>query len=87
MNYHYKVLGVKRLDFTTDSGDRINGCQLWVLAPTSDSAWLGGMEVFKLWSEFGSALFDQVCALRTGDEISGECDRKGRPLTIVKKAA
>lgn len=84
MNYKYKVLGVKRLDFVNSDGARVNGCQLWLLANTADESWLGGMEVFKVWIGFGAPLFDIVCQLRTGDEISGECDRKGRPLTISK---
>lgn len=82
MNYKYKVLGINRLDFVTDDGNRINGAQLWVCAPTSAGNWVGGLEVFKLWIDAGNPLMPEVMALRHGDTISGECDRKGRPISI-----
>ena len=82
MNYKYKVLGVNRIDFNTPEGEHINGVRLWVCAPTADPAWLNGVEVFKLWFPFGSPMFDQVCNLKFAVEITGECDRKGRPLNI-----
>lgn len=85
MNYMYKVLGVKRLDFVNDEGTPVNGYQLWVCAQTSDPSWLGGIEVFKVWIPYESPLSAAVAQLRTGDQISGECDRKGRPLSIIKK--
>lgn len=85
MNYKYKVLGIKRLDFTNDEGTHVNGYQLFVCSQTSDPNWLGGIEVFKVWIPFDSSLAAAVAQLRTGDEITGECDRKGRPLSIIKK--
>lgn len=85
MNYKYKVLGIKRLDFTNDEGTHVNGYQLWVLSGTSDPNWLGGYEVFKVWIPFDSPLAAAVAQLRTGDEIHGECDRRGRPISINKK--
>lgn len=86
MNYHYKVLGVKRLDFVApDTGERIDGCNLWVAAPTADAGWIGGIEVFKVWAANGTPLFTQYMNLRSGDEITGDCDRKGRPISVNKK--
>ena len=85
MNYKYKVLGVKLLDFIYDEATHVHGYQLWVCSPTSDSAWLGGIEVFKIWIAYDSPLAGAVVQLRTGDNITGECDRKGRPITINKQ--
>ena len=85
MNYKYKVLGINRLDFVTEEGQRVNGAQLWVCAPTSSSNWVGGIEVFKVWIDVSHQLFDTILQLRTGDTITGECDRKGRPLSVHKE--
>lgn len=85
MNYKYKVLGINRLDFVTDDGNRINGAQLWVCAPTSSPNWIGGIEVFKIWVDAGHRLYDTILQLRTGDTIFGECDRKGRPISLNKE--
>lgn len=84
MNYLYKVLGVKRLNFTNDQGTIVDGVQLWLCAPTSNISWLGGMEVFKVWIDVDSPLFDTACSLRHGDEITGDCDRRGKPISIQK---
>lgn len=85
MSYNYQVLGVKRVDFfKADKGEKIDGCQLWVSARTSETNWVGGYEVFKVWAENGTPLFDQFMSLRPGDKITGECDRKGRPLDVKK---
>lgn len=85
MNYTYKVLGIKRLDFINDAGTHVNGYQLWVCAATADPSWIGGLEVFKCWIPFENPLFGTVGQLRTGDDITGECDRHGRPISINKK--
>lgn len=84
MNYKYKVLGVRLLDFCNDQGEKIHGYQLWVCGQTSDRSWLGGIEVFKVWIAIDSPMAAQVAQLRTGDQITGECDRRGRPISIVK---
>lgn len=84
MNYKYKVLGINRLDFVTEEGQRVNGAQLWVCAPTSSASWVGGIEVFKIWIDVSNPMLDTILQLRTGDTIHGECDRKGRPLSINK---
>lgn len=82
MNYKYKVLGVKLLDFHNDQGEHIHGYQVWCCAPTASTDWVNGVEVFKVWIKFESPLAAIAAGLKFGCDITGDCDRKGRPISI-----
>lgn len=81
MIYQYKVLGIKKMDFVSN-GEVVKGLQMWVTSPSADPNWITGNEVFKVWVPLGAPLYDRVATLRAGMQITGDCDRKGRPLSI-----
>lgn len=82
MIYQYKVLGLRKMDFNTDAGEHVTGLQLWVQTASADPAWIGGREVFKVWLAADAPLYAVALGLRPGMDITGDCDRKGRPLSI-----
>lgn len=82
--YKYKVLTVRDLDFLDDKNRPVKGQQLWVLGQSSDPQW-NGWEIVKIWIPDGHAMETVVSQLRLDDTIEVQFDRRGKPVTIVKK--
>ena len=82
--YTYKVLTVRDLDFLDDNKRPVKGMQLWCLGESADPQW-NGWEVVKIWIPDGHAMETVVSQLRPGDVIDVQFDRRGKPVTIVKK--
>lgn len=75
-----KVLGVKKVNFINDdTGEVIEGSQLWLGAETPDEAW-NGNEVFKIWVPAGHGLKAAVDALEPYQDIQIKLDRRGKKL-------
>lgn len=81
MNEKFKVLTVRDLDFTDDSGRPVQGMQLWVIGESLDPAW-NGYEVAKLWIPKFHKLESVVCQLKHDDLIYITFDRRGKPIAI-----
>lgn len=81
--HEMKVLTVRDVSFTDDSGREVSGQQLWLTAPIADSGWRHGFEVLKLWISDGSPLSDMVAILGPNDVVRIEFNRRGKPQQIV----
>lgn len=72
-----KVLGVRKLDFTDNNGDPVQGLQLWLSCESPEPDW-NGTEVFKLWIPKGHAREADIWKLRAGTVI--DVDTRGKKL-------
>lgn len=73
-----KVLATKYVKFTDDdSGELIEGRQIWVMMETPDPDW-SGWEVFKIWAAVGTDMFALSGTLRTDDIVRLSLSRKGK---------
>lgn len=73
-----KVLAVKNVKFTNDNtGELIEGCQVWLMMETCDPAW-NGWEVFKVWAAAGSDMFALAGTLRYDDVVRLILTRTGK---------
>lgn len=82
--HEMKVLTVRDVSFTDDSGKQVSGQQLWLTAMIADPAWRDGFEVLKLWISNGSILEGIVSSLHSGDRIMVEFNRRGKPQSIER---
>lgn len=82
--YEFKVLTVRDLDFLDGDKRPVKGQQLWCLGESSDPQW-NGYEVVKIWIPDGHAMETVVSQLRLNDMIQVQFDRRGKPISIVKK--
>lgn len=73
-----KVLATKRVDFENDEGEQILGRQLWVCVPSDEPAW-NGHEVLKIWVADTANDAGKCSALRHGDEVAIDFNRRGKP--------
>ena len=76
-----KVLAIKRLDFETDDGEKIQGRQLWVCAPSDEPAW-NGHEVLKIWVADSANDAADCAALIHGDTVEIDFNRRGKPYVV-----
>lgn len=74
-----KVLAVKRVDFINDDGEPVKGHQVWVCAPSTESAW-NGHEVMKIWVKDGDIHAGDAAALLHDDPVIIEFNRRGKPV-------
>lgn len=81
MNYNFKVLTVRDLEFENGTGRLVQGMQLWVIGESAEPAW-NGYEVVKLWIPWGHKLEDVVQHLKHDDVITVTFDRHGKPIAI-----
>lgn len=80
MKIECKVLGINRIDFTNDSGERINGYQIWIAGYTDAQNWSQGLEVMKSWIAVGSDREAIAQQLIPGDVVNVEFNRRGKPV-------
>lgn len=79
MKQRIKVLGVHRVSFTNDDGDRVSGQQLFWGAPTKDPSW-NGYEVAKVWFADDHPKAPAVSLLSSGDVLEAEFNRTGKQI-------
>lgn len=78
-----KVLGIHKVSFKSqETGEIVNGTQLWCSCETADPAWLHGEEVFKSWAEMGSNLEAEFLSLSPGDVVYVRTNRKGKVIGV-----
>lgn len=77
-----KVLAIKKVDFTDQqSGERIVGSQLWVMADTRDPVW-SGREIIKIWIPEGSTMDETLQQVTNDDDILVEFNRRGKAIAF-----
>lgn len=76
-----KVLATRRLDFTTDEGEHIQGRQLYVCIPSDEPGW-DGHEVLKIWVPDSAKDAADCAALIHGDTVEIDFNRRGKPYVV-----
>jgi len=77
----FKVLTVRDVSFTDDSGKQVQGLQLWCSSPSDAPGWRG-VEVLKIWIPSDSIHVSTVDALRPDDLLHIIFNRYGKPDSI-----
>ena len=77
----FKVLTVRDVSFTDDSGKQVEGLQLWCSFPSDAPGWRG-LEVAKFWIPSGSIFVNTVDVLKPGDLLNITFNRFGKPSSI-----
>ena len=77
----FKVLTVRDVEFTDNSGKKVEGMQLWCSAPSDSPGWRG-IEVLKIWIPSDSIFVDMVDKLKPDMALDISFNRYGKPSSI-----
>lgn len=77
----FKVLTVRDVEFTDDSGKLVRGMQIWACGESDENGW-NGWEVIKIWVPDGGSLEDVAAALKHDDIIRVDFNRRGKATKI-----
>ena len=77
----FKVLTVRDVEFTDNTGKKVEGMQLWCSCPSDAPGWRG-VEIVKIWIPSDSIFVNVVDGLKPDTVLDISFNRYGKPTSI-----